>query len=448
MNILHYTIGLPPKRNGGSVQYASDLICEQSSNNKVFVLVCGDTLFRGSESKIKKNGYFSNKKIPVYKLTSPSTPSLLYGVRNPNTLFKSRKIDLQGIRKLINDEKIEVFHIHTFMGLHKEIISHIKDLGVKIVYTSHDFYGICPHTNLFDYENRPCVNRNPEKCAMCNSSAPSDLFMRLSNSYLYQNLKKFVPSKKYAVDMATSRRSSNILDKTKIQGFDELLKYYEDCFSMIDLFLFNSTQTKEMYQKYISTKRFAVVPVITSGIKDLRIKREPHDLLRIGYVGNLSEYKGFFLLKKVLLSLKEEGLNGWELNVYGSIVGKDSDCSQVHYCGRYSHSDIREVLSNMDLVIVPSKCFETFSLITLEALAYGVPVMVSDSVGAKDIIGDIDQNFIFHSEDEFRIKLKNILLDKSILSDFNSRIMSMDWTYTMPQHALTITESYNIVCNE
>ena len=41
-----------------------------------------------------------------------------------------------------------------------------------------------------------------------------------------------------------------------------------------------------------------------------------------------------------------------------------------------------------DVLVAPSIWYETFGFTVLEALSYGVPVIVSDHVGAKDIIGD------------------------------------------------------------
>ena len=40
-----------------------------------------------------------------------------------------------------------------------------------------------------------------------------------------------------------------------------------------------------------------------------------------------------------------------------------------------------------DLLVAPSIWYETFGFTVLEALSYGVPVIVSDHVGAKDIVG-------------------------------------------------------------
>ena len=48
--------------------------------------------------------------------------------------------------------------------------------------------------------------------------------------------------------------------------------------------------------------------------------------------------------------------------------------------------NIDTIYSDIDILIVPSKWKETFGLITIEALSYGVKVFVSENVGSKDLL--------------------------------------------------------------
>ena len=142
MNIVHYTIGLLPERNGGSVVYADALMRQQiKDGHNVIALVCGDTLFRANKSSVKECR--ARDGLKVYKLKSPTTPTLIHGVKEPRSIYAEKKIDRRQIQKFIEDNRIEVFHIHTFMGLPVEVLNVFKERGVRIVYTSHDFYGIC-----------------------------------------------------------------------------------------------------------------------------------------------------------------------------------------------------------------------------------------------------------------------------------------------------------------
>ena len=53
---------------------------------------------------------------------------------------------------------------------------------------------------------------------------------------------------------------------------------------------------------------------------------------------------------------------------------------------RYVYDELNEIFEITDLLVAPSIWFETFGYVVLEALSFGVPVLVSGNVGAKDII--------------------------------------------------------------
>lgn len=71
------------------------------------------------------------------------------------------------------------------------------------------------------------------------------------------------------------------------------------------------------------------------------------------------------------------------LNIYFT-PQEMSPYMKVH--DRYIYDQLEDIFYNTDVLIAPSIWYETFGYTVLEALSYGVPVIVSDHVGAKDII--------------------------------------------------------------
>lgn len=53
---------------------------------------------------------------------------------------------------------------------------------------------------------------------------------------------------------------------------------------------------------------------------------------------------------------------------------------------RYSYSQLKSIMDKTDVLVTPSVWNETFGYTVIEALSYGVPVIVSNHVGAKDVI--------------------------------------------------------------
>ena len=73
--------------------------------------------------------------------------------------------------------------------------------------------------------------------------------------------------------------------------------------------------------------------------------------------------------------------SNWQLNVYGDC--SNLDLKPFHtdffkFFGKYTHNDFIYIFSNSSVLIIPSKCKETFGFIGLEAFSYGIPAIVSE----------------------------------------------------------------------
>ena len=227
-----------------------------------------------------------------------------------------------------------------------------------------------------------------------------------------------------------------------IKKYQSLIDYYKDCFSIVDEFHFNSEVTRDTYRKYIVPKEEKIIPITHNGINDHRRKKSFEDnCLKIGFVGSAAPYKG---LSRLIMALKQLNRNDkWRLDVWGDTIGQDESLP-IYYRGKFTHSAIEMVYTTMDIMVVPSLCHETFGLVTLEALSYGVPVLVSDTVGAKDIVKEYDSKFVFHSDEELVALLEQLVDDKSLLRNYNEAIISNDWRHSMSEHAQEIIEElYN-----
>ena len=53
---------------------------------------------------------------------------------------------------------------------------------------------------------------------------------------------------------------------------------------------------------------------------------------------------------------------------------------------RYTYEELQKIFQDTDVLIVPSIWYETFGYTVLEALSVGVPVILSGTVGARDIL--------------------------------------------------------------
>lgn len=188
MRIVHYTLGIYPNRTGGLNRYATDLMREQAKVHEVYALMPGP--WRPWLRSCSISGPKHYNGLLCYHLINASPQPLFFGIKNPHKFLK-RSINSESFKRFYKNVKPEVLHVHTLMGLSEEFLLFFREKGVKIIYTSHDYYGICPKVNFVNSEGKLCEGPDPERCSICNEKSPSIYFLRFRNSTMLLKLRDF-----------------------------------------------------------------------------------------------------------------------------------------------------------------------------------------------------------------------------------------------------------------
>ena len=146
MRILHYTLGFPPYRSGGLVNYSLDLARAQNANNhEIHVMYPGGIDILSKKIKIKTK---QKSDFVIHELINSLPLALVGGIKNPNKFCEkvNSNIYLEFLRKIQPD----IIHVHTLMGIHYEFFDAAKKLNIPMVYTTHDYYGLSPTPTFFE----------------------------------------------------------------------------------------------------------------------------------------------------------------------------------------------------------------------------------------------------------------------------------------------------------
>lgn len=116
--------------------------------------------------------------------------------------------------------------------------------------------------------------------------------------------------------------------------------------------------------------------------------------LTLGMVAQFRPEKGHGILLEALAQLRREGLavglvlvgDGPQLAVVREHAHRLGLSEAIKFTGRTG--DVRPYLASMDVFVLPSLAVETFSNAALEAMAMGLPVILSDIGGASEMIAD------------------------------------------------------------
>ena len=451
MKILHYSLGLPPYRTGGLTKYSYDLMNEEAKIGNHIILLYPGHFTVNPKIKIIGNGRKNN--IYVYEIINPLPVPLLGGI-GKSQLF-NKKCEIKVYYEFLKKIKPDIIHIHTLMGLHKEFIEAAKELDIKMLYTTHDYFGICPKVNLLDYKYEICKNYDKgEKCSICNQNSYSLKLIYLMQSKFYRNIKEsnlIKVLRKYKKENLNGNKSVDDFNKkislTNAEDYVRLRNYYFSMFKEINYFHFNSSTSENIYKHYINDINGKVINITHSDIGDKReLKRfDPKKSLKILYLGPIDNYKGFYLLKRSLDRLLIEGNNNWHLDVYGdNKTIFNSEYIKVN--GKYNYKQLSTIFKKTDVIIIPSIWKETFGFTGLEALSYGVPIITTDNVGFNDLIINNKTGFIIKpNEAELKEKLELIIDNRNILADINKNIINMDFNFTMDKHVNKMINLYNSV---
>lgn len=191
MHILHYTLGFQPYRSGGLVRYVADLMQAQAKmGHKVFALYPGSMSLTSHKCHIKRDEYIN--QLCIFEIINPKPVPLMYGVKEVNDFIDDNNIDTDSLEKMLDYARPDIFHVHTLMGLPLEYLKIIKDHGIKIIYTSHDYFGLCARVNFIDNNGQICSKAFDKQCWVCNDNAKSTLFLRVRNAKCLIPLKEFL----------------------------------------------------------------------------------------------------------------------------------------------------------------------------------------------------------------------------------------------------------------
>lgn len=441
MKIIHYATNIY-KNTGGLEKYVRDLAEFQSYEDEVIVA------FSGKYKTTKKNK-FKGKYIGRIKTIEidGANPITLRGIAEPEDFM--RRGDFQAYKEFFEKEKPDILHVHTLLGAQPEMFRAAKENYVKIIYTTHDYFGLCPKVNWVK-NGTFCGEICGEQCGQCckNGENAKDVLKRQLFDYM-RGLKFFIRSV-VVRDEKLSRIVSQYMMKEKKEVSDirnqksyvELRIFFMEMYKMVDYYHFNSCQTEEEFRKNINGIRGQVEYLFHQDILDRRKIRKMSGALKISFLGNPIEHKGFFLLKEVLDDLYYIEKKHFVLNLYVQLRQNDDD--YIKYHNPYTYHELEKVMNEADLIVVPSVCKETFSFTVLEAISCGVPVLISTNVAAKEwceAYGGL-ADVVSLDKESIKSRIRKYIDNRELLEIFNQIICEKNINFSYEDHVVQIRKIY------
>jgi phosphatidylinositol alpha 1,6-mannosyltransferase len=152
---------------------------------------------------------------------------------------------------------------------------------------------------------------------------------------------------------------------------------------------------------------------------------------RIGYVGRLTPEKNVRFLAQLERDLLAKGHRDFQIVLIGKGAEENwllENMQHAEFIGWLTGKDLSRAFADMDAFVFPSET-DTFGLAVLEALASGVPVVVSPTGGPKYTVEHGRSGYVANHFDEFASLLTNLMtqpeLHDSMRLEARQRAISM-----------------------
>lgn len=199
---------------------------------------------------------------------------------------------------------------------------------------------------------------------------------------------------------------------------DEHLRWKDEELSLADYVFVASEHVRQTLMGAIANEKISVV---NYGAPDVRrrdrIATDAAQPLRVLFVGALVQHKGIGYLLDAVDRLGPQ--------VELTLVGRrfqpnprvDAACGRWRWYETLPHHQVLEVMTASDVLVLPS-LGEGFGLVVTEALACGLPVIVTENVGASDLIHDGRNGFVVSvcSADAIVERLGALHRDRTLLA--------------------------------
>jgi glycosyltransferase involved in cell wall biosynthesis len=289
------------------------------------------------------------------------------------------------LKTLLREGQYDVVHYHNISLMGGPGVLRFGD-GLKL-YTTHEYWLICPTHVLFKFDREACQDRQCLQCTL-RAGRPPQLW-RLGNKLA-------------------------------------------DCIKHVDQFLVPSQFALARHRADGISAPMRVlpnfVPLPTDSLDTSRLNERPFFLC----VGRLERLKGVQDMIKLFRSYRDADLliigdGGYRADLERLAGGLD----HVRFLGAMHPSKLSDYYRQAVAVLVPSLCFEVFPLIPAEAMAHGTPVIARHIGALAEVVEESGGGITFRSLDECGQAIRRLQDDGALrqrLGTQGREKVLADWT--------------------
>lgn len=348
----------------------------------------------------------------------------------------------------------DIVHVTHLNNHTASLLDSVIELAIPMVATFTDFFGFCLNAKLESANGSLCSGPNPQRtnclaCYVkeCAQQANTPLIVKTFKvNLLLIQWRCALYNWTYKLPVLRNSKRSAVLRDIKARP--ELLAKRYGCYRAV-------IAPTQFLQAAYENNGLTVAPFykinfgvdLNRGPKQITLSSAP---IRFGFIGQIAPHKGTDLLVEAFCRLP---LGKGELHIYGAedqypaytqaLKERGSNCPVI-FRGTFPAEQMRQVLDELDFLVIPSTWYENSPLVLLNALASHTPVIVSDVEGLTE--------FLEHGKNGYAFERGNIndleRVMRQILEDpERSRRLSLTTNYSKTTLSMTeeVVEIYDSI---
>ena len=336
--------------------------------------------------------------IPVRRVGRPRE-----GLSRPYHLDYDNEVMAQRTREYMREIDPDVVHAMHFQGLSTGVIPAFKEFDVPLVYTATDFWTVCPVVDLRRHDGVMCEGPALHHCVRC-----------IASRHPGSRMKAAVDLTPDAAIRAAGRLSKTPLSRPlfplrQLGAFRERPASIREKMELVDQIIAPTHLTQDLLLKNgigAGKIRISHYGIDTSGIVGAPPDRNVPPPLRVGFTGTLVPHKGCDVLIRAFRSLPRD--IDATLSVHGNLeryptfvqelrqlAGSDE---RISFAGPFARDRVGQVLSEIDILVVPSRWYENSPVVIYEAFAAKTPVIATDLGGMSEVVEHGKNGLLFELE--------------------------------------------------
>jgi glycosyltransferase involved in cell wall biosynthesis len=299
--------------------------------------------------------------------------------------------------------KPDMVHFFHLGLLSASAIDVCHELGLPMVMTPTDFWLICPNNQLRLPDNALCEGPDRHSVNCMKHAVSHNQPVRIAKAF------GALPDSVVAAIIWCIDRGafSGSWFSPMVRALSRRAAFLRERMNRLDRMIVPTRLMEGMLVRNgldrdkVVFSRFGIRPATPEVRQD-----NSEGMLRVGFIGGLSEHKGAHLLVSAVRALPGIAL---ELRVYGRtdlnlpyierLQHLASGDGRIRFCGTFPNESIGKIFAELDVLVVPSIWYENTPLVIYSAQAAGCPVVASNLGGMAEVVVHERNGLLFEAGD-------------------------------------------------